>query len=183
MISLLAQDAGTNGYLFWGFLLVGITFGLLFLELFVPTGGLVGVLAGITAIASIVAFFRYDTTWGIVATLSYLVLGPIVVIYGFRVWLHSPLAKGMILGGTDPEIADADDASPMSTEHARQERLAQLRQLIGAEGVAVTPLRPVGTVKINGQRIDALAETSVIDSGTPVVVTDVYDNQIKVRPR
>lgn len=171
----------TEVYLLWGFILLGITIVLLSLELFVPSGGLIGMLAGVAAIGSIIAFFRYDTTWGVVAALSYLILGPIIGIFGFRLWLNSPLARNMILGGNDPNTLDADDDSAMSAEHARQERLAQLRQLIGAHGTAVTPLRPVGTVRINGQRIDAMAESGVIDSGSPIVVTDVYDNQIKVR--
>lgn len=181
---MLAQDVAPNsGLLMWAFILVGVTLVLLLLELFVPSGGLVGILAGVTAIASVVAFFKYDTTWGVVAMLAYVLLGPIVVTYGFKLWLHSPLAKRMILGGTDPEIAEAeDDVSPMSPEHAKQERHAQLRQLIGAHGQTITQLRPVGTIRINGRRLDAMAETGVIDAGTDVVVVEVYDNQIKVRP-
>ena len=57
----------------------------------------------------------------------------------------------------------------------------QLRELIGAEGRAITALRPVGVVKIGGERVDALSELGVIESGTDIVVTDVYDNQVKVR--
>ena len=49
----------------------------------------------------------------------------------------------------------------VAAEFARRERLAQLRELIGAEGKTVTALRPVGVVKIGGERIDALAETGV----------------------
>jgi hypothetical protein len=36
-------------------------------------------------------------------------------------------------------------------------------------------------VRVGGRRIDAMAESGVIPAHTPVVVTDVYDNQIKVR--
>lgn len=179
MIAQTAAASGDDAYLIWGLVLLCASMLLLFLELFVPSGGLIGILAGVAAIGSVVAFYQYDTTWGLVTTAVYLVLGPIIGIFGFKLWLNSPLAKGMILGGD--ELGDDDDDSPMSDAHARQERLAQLRQLIGAQGTTVTPLRPVGTVKINGQRIDAMAESGVIDSGTPVVVTDVYDNQIKVR--
>lgn len=187
MSLLLAQAAtstagGDDSYMLWGMVLLGATIVLLFLELFVPSGGLIAVLAGVTAIASIISFFKHDTTWGLVAAATYIILGPIIGIFGFRLWLNSPLAKRMILGGDEMSNGDAEDQSPMSDAHARQERLAQLRQLIGAQGAAVTPLRPVGVVKINGQRIDAMAESGVIDSGTLVVVTDVYDNQIKVRP-
>ncbi len=54
---------------------------------------------------------------------------------------------------------------------------------MGAEGTTVTDLRPVGFVTINGQRMDGMAESGVIEADTPVVVTDVYDNQVKVRVR
>ena len=183
---MLAQTAGSAGgdtdtFLLFGFILLGIAVFFLALELFVPSGGLIGMLAGVAAIASVVCFFRYDATWGFVSLGSYIILGPIVAVFAFRVWLNSPLAKRMILGGADEADSDPDTPSAMSPEHARQERLAQLRQLIGAQGVTITSLRPVGTVRINGQRIDAMAESGVIDSGTPIVVTDVYDNQIKVR--
>jgi membrane-bound ClpP family serine protease len=188
MMSLLAQMAtgaantGNEKFLVFGFALLGALILLIALELFVPSGGLIGMLAGVAAVGSIIAFFAYDTTWGVVALCSYLILGPIIGIFGFRLWLNSPLAKNMILGGPDSDGSESDDDSPMSAEHARQERLAQLRQMIGARGTTVTPLRPVGTVKINGQRIDAMAENGVIDAGMQVVVTEVYDNQIKVKP-
>jgi membrane-bound ClpP family serine protease len=182
---LLAQEAQASGTLvLLAFVLLGVSVILLALEMFVPSGGLIGVLAGIAGIGSIIFFFRYDTTWGVVASAVYLILGPIIGIFMFKLWLHSPVAKGMILGGREPGALEEDESAsdPMSAEHARRERLAQLRQLIGARGVAVTALRPVGTIRINGQRVDALAESGVIDAGTPIVVADVHDNQIKVRP-
>jgi hypothetical protein len=111
----------------------------------------------------------------------YIVLGPIVGVFGFKLWINSPLGRRMILGGDDPTLGDPDADPTGLAQRARLERLAQLKDLIGARGVSVTPLRPVGTVKIDGQRIDAMAESGVIDTGTPIVVTDVYDNQIKVR--
>jgi len=178
-IALTLAKAGDDKFLVWGLILLGISMLLLGLELFVPSGGMIGILAGVASIGSIVAFFQYDTTWGLVATGAYVILGPIIGVFGFKLWINSSMGRGMILGADDDSASDED--SPLSEEHARQERLAQLRQLIGAQGVAVTPPRPVGVVKINGQRLDALAETGVIDSGSPIVVTDVYDNQIKVR--
>jgi hypothetical protein len=181
-----APQAGESDlWILWAVVLLAAAVVLVILELFVPSGGLISVLAGVAAVGSIIAFFRYDTTWGLVATGMYVVLGPIAVIYGFKWWLNSPLGRRMILGGTldddplDPDAPPSPDA--MSAEHARRERQARLQQLIGARGVAVTLLRPVGTVKIEGQRLDAMAESGVIESGTPIVVTDVYDNQVKVR--
>ncbi len=175
--------ADKDSYLLWGFILVAASLGLLFLEMLVPSGGLLGLLCGVAAIGSVVAFFQYDTTFGLAAMLLYAVLGPILVWFVFRLWIHSPLARTMVLGGNPgPETGEEEDPV-RGSEQARRQRIEQLRQLVGAEGVSETALRPVGFVKINGQRLDALAEAGIIEAGTPVVVCDVYDNQVKVRPR
>jgi len=178
-----AQDPQANDiYLVWGFILLGVAIGLLVLELFVPSGGVIGVLCGIAAIGSVVSFFRFDTTFGVVAMIAYIVLGPIVIYFGFKMWVASPLGRRMILGANDEVVNEQGETIP-TAEIARRERLERLRQLIGAEGVTVTALRPVGTVRIAGQRLDALSESGIIEANTPVTVTEVYDNQIKVRPR
>lgn len=186
-IAILAQAAttgndGDSAYLLYGAVLVAATVLLLFAELMVPSGGLIGILAGICAIGSVICFFQYDTVAGAAAVGAYIIFGPIVVVAGFKFWLNSPLSKRFVLGDRKAFDGDEDAAEKMmASEHARTERLAALRDLIGEHGEAVTALRPVGTVKIAGRRIDALAELGVIESGTRIVVTDVYDNQIKVR--
>lgn len=177
-----AATGENDAALIWAVVLLAASIVLLALELFVPSGGLIGALATVAAVGSIVAFFRYDVTWGFVASGAYVVLGPIVITYGLKWWINSPMGKRMILsnpGEVDP--LDPDSPGSMSSERIRAERAAALRQLIGARGVAVTMLRPVGTVKIDGQRLDALAESGVIESGSVVVVTDIQDNQVKVR--
>lgn len=176
------QAAGNDAYMLWGFILLGVAVGLLFLEFLIPSGGLIGLLCGIAAIGSIVAFFMYDALWGVVALCGYLILGPIAIIFMFRMVMQSPLADRIVLGAReDPPNRTPEEASA-AAEVERQARVSQLRELIGAEGVTVTSLRPVGTVKIADRRVDGMAETGVIEAGTPVIVTDVYDNQIKVRP-
>ena len=173
------QDQGNEAYIIWAMVLMGAAIVLLALEFLVPSGGLIGILCGIAAIGSIVAFWKYDPLWGMISVPCYVLLAPIVGFFMFKFWLHSPVAKTMILGNS---VGDEDSEDPtMSSEHARHERFAELRELIGLQGVAITALRPVGTVRIEGRRIDARAETGVIEADTPVIVTDVYDNQIKVR--
>jgi membrane-bound ClpP family serine protease len=184
MTLLLAQavtESTNDNALLWGFILGGAALGILVLELLVPSGGLLGLLCGVAIIGSITAFFRYDTTFGFVSLLGYAILTPLVIIFGFKLWIQSPLARRLVLGGN---TGNADDeGAPDSAEQARLRRHAELRELIGAEGVAVTALRPIGVIKINGQRIDAMAESGIVEASTAIVVTDVYDNQIKVRPR
>jgi membrane-bound ClpP family serine protease len=53
--------------------------------------------------------------------------------------------------------------------------------LEGCTGTAETPLRPIGTVRVNGERRDALSELGVIEVGTIIVVVEDRDNQLKVR--
>jgi membrane-bound serine protease (ClpP class) len=53
--------------------------------------------------------------------------------------------------------------------------------MIGRQGEVITTLRPVGVVLIGGERIDALAESGVIEEGEMIEVVDAYDNQLKVR--
>jgi len=169
-----AADTSNEMYLLWGFVLLGIAIVLLFLEFLIPSGGLIAVLC---------VFYMYDKWWGIGAALAYVFLTPFILVFFFKLWLSSPIGKRMILGGSEEEThLDPEEAS-LASEQARQQRLAELKQLVGAEGVTETALRPVGTVRIDNQRVDAMAESGVIDADTPIVVTDVYDNQIKVRPR
>jgi membrane-bound serine protease (ClpP class) len=176
--------ADNDSYLLWGFILAAGALGILFLELLVPSGGLLGLLCGVAAIASIVSFFQYDTTFGVAALLLYAILTPVLLVFVFKLWIHSPLAKRMVLGGTtDQTLEDGEQDTLQASEKVRLKRIEELRQLVGAEGVTETALRPVGFVKINGQRLDAMAESGIVEANTPVVVTDVYDNQIKVRPR
>ncbi len=183
MSALIAQaTADQEVFLLWGFILGAAAVALLFLELIIPSGGVIGLLCGVAAVASVVAFFRYDLKFGVAALLLYLIMAPVLVWLLFRVWIHSPLARRMILGDGTAET-DEGEAAPDAAASTRQQRLVQLRELIGAEGIAETALRPVGFVKISGRRLEGLAELGMIEPGTPVIVTDVSDNQIRVRPR
>ncbi len=173
----------TDQFILAGFILAAAALGLLFIELLVPSGGLLGLLCGLAAIGSIVAFFKADPMFGLAAMLAYAILTPVLLIFVFKLWINSPLAKRLVLGGDTGQVPDDEENSQRADKETRLRRIDELRQLIGAEGVTITALRPVGFVKINGQRLDAMAETGTVEANTPVVVTDVYDNQIKVRPR
>tara|TARA_X000001036_G_scaffold179206_2_gene169688 strand:+ start:1869 stop:2426 length:558 start_codon:yes stop_codon:yes gene_type:complete len=181
MIELLAQNApiaGASSPIIWAFIFIGIALVLFFVELFVPSGGLLALVGALAVVASLVAFFMHDANTGLVATGIYIVFGPVLAWIAFKIWVASPLAKRMVLGGIVEE--DSDEAKQRSRTRTK-ERTAKLEQLIGNTGTAVTVLRPIGVVRINGERIDAMAETGSIDAGTDITVVAVYDNQIKVR--
>jgi membrane-bound serine protease (ClpP class) len=52
---------------------------------------------------------------------------------------------------------------------------------LNGTGVALTQLRPSGTAKINGQRVDVVTEGALIERGTAVKVVVVEGARIVVR--
>jgi membrane-bound ClpP family serine protease len=173
---------GDQIYLLWGFIGLAGAIAFVLLELFIPSGGLIGLLAAGSLILSIVSFFMYDSVVGVIALCAYVFIGPVVAFYGFKMWLGSGMAKRLVLGGDNRGgMSASSEEAAMASERARRERVEKLRALIGSEGVAATALRPVGTVVIEGERVDALAEEGVIEPDMPIVVIDAYDNQLKVR--
>jgi len=55
--------------------------------------------------------------------------------------------------------------------------------LLGAEGVAATTLRPAGTAEINGKRIDVVTDSEYIEHGKPIIVTAVEGMRVVVREK
>ncbi|ASI34779.1 MULTISPECIES: NfeD family protein [Exiguobacterium] len=54
-------------------------------------------------------------------------------------------------------------------------------QLNGKEGISLTPLRPAGTIEIDGNRIDAVTEGNFIGSGERIIVKEVTHGRVVVR--
>lgn len=163
-----------EAFLLWGFGLFAVAFILFLFEIFLPTGGLLGVLVAGFSIAGVVSFFRASTVWGLSSVAFLLVMTPIAIGFAFRVWPHTPIGKRLILGSLDTDDAEPRPLVPDPMEEIRH-------ALLGAVGVAMTDLRPVGTVRIEGERIEVLAEGGMIEAGQKVRITAVEGNQIKVR--
>lgn len=165
-----------NTLLMWGFGLMGAALGLVVIELFVPSGGIIAVTAFVVAISGIVAFFRYDTMWGVSSLAFTVVMAPVIVHYAFKIMPHTPVGRRLILGPRDDEEVQRQ---ALAEQQARDEEQA----LVGLTGVALTDLRPVGVAQIEGNRVEVLAEGGAISAGAPVRVTSVQGNQIKVRAK
>jgi len=54
-------------------------------------------------------------------------------------------------------------------------------ELSHATGVALTQLRPSGTAKIGGQRVDVVAESGLIERDTEIKVVAVEGMRVVVR--
>jgi membrane-bound ClpP family serine protease len=179
---LAATEGGGELGLLLGLVFAGVALFLFLLELFVPSGGLLGLLSAIGAIASVGAFFAYDPVWGVAALAGYAVLAPALVVFGVRVWARSPIGRRMILRATESTEAPPDGEDDLFAEGAPPPPRDPRLELVGAEGVTVTPLRPVGFVQIGARRLDAVAEFGVIEADCRVRVTEIRDNAVRVRP-
>lgn len=185
--------ANTDAYLVAAIVLGLVGLAILVIELFIPSGGLLAILCAVSFVGSVVAMYMWGTLAGTVLLFGYLASSLAAIPLFLKLWSKSPLVRkytlqdgpnvkvirGAARADVDPEDPDAEQAA---SDDARQRRLRDDHQYIGRQGVAETPLRPIGFVRIGDRRLDASAETGLIDAGTPVRVVAVVDGTLKVRP-
>jgi membrane-bound ClpP family serine protease len=155
----------------WAILLLVIGCVFIGLEVFIPSGGLISVLAAVAIITSIVIAFWESPTTGPVTGLIFsavtVVIVPTVIATAFKYWPRTRMGKAFL-----GELQTEKDVLP---EDPR-------RELIGRVGVARSKMLPSGAVEIDGQMIDAVSQGQAIEPGTYVVVAEVRANRVVVRP-
>ena len=114
-------------------------------------------------------FFRSSSTAGIAGIVIALVMIPTVLIIAYKMFPKTRFGKSVTL---TPPQREQGDAIPDTQE---------LKGLLNATGVVVTPLRPVGMVDFFGQRVECVAESGYVDKGKNVKVIDVESTQLTVR--
>lgn len=153
-------------------LLAGI--GILTAEVFIPSGGLLGVITFLTLVVSLVFAYRAWGTshpnifWSFCGVL--LVLVPTAIGTAFYFLPRTSFGKQVLLDG--PEI---ERVTPFAEE------TAHLHSLVGQFGRAITPLKPTGTISVNGERLQAMSEGMIIESGQTVEVLDVRGTNLVVK--
>lgn len=162
--------------LLWGLGLVALAVILLIVEIIVPSGGVIALTSGVVGIAGVVCLFMMQengTLWGISAALMLIIFFPA----SFAVWVK--VMPGTAIGRRMMGIPDEDESRvELDSERAR---LEELHALVGMTGTARSPLRPVGSIEIDGRVYQALAEGTAIERGQQVRVTQIVNAQIKVR--
>lgn len=150
----------------WAIILMLIGCALVVLEVFVPSGGILGMLSGIAILGSIIFAFRRDLTAGLTFVLISLVAVPTLLALAFRVWPHTPMGKAFL-----GELPNEDELKPVDTR----------RELVGRLGVAKTMMLPSGSVLVDGHWLDAVSQGDAIEPGMPIVVVEVRANRVVVR--
>jgi len=136
---------------------------LLFLETLLP-GLVAGIIGFICLVAAVVLGYQeYGYQTG-----TFLLAGVLVgLVAGVWCWLkffpESRMARKFISDRTVGELG------------------VDRPELLNADGEALTELRPSGTARINGERVDVVAETGLIERGTRVKVVAVEGVRVVVR--
>jgi len=138
-------------------------------EVFVPSGGLISVFAIGCLVGGMAIFFHYSVVAGWIGVGIAVVMIPVILVIAYRILPKTRFGKSVTL---NPPQREQGDAVPDT---------AQLKELLGAVGVVLTPLRPVGMCDLSGQRVECVAESGYVDKGNKVKVIDVESTQLTVR--
>lgn len=156
-----------------GLALIAAGLALFFVEVLIPSGGLITIFAFICAVVGVVFLFKHSVVWGLSGMLAVMVLGPMVFMFGLKVLPSTPIGRRMF-GDMPEELVETE-------KRAREDHARKLAVLVDRVGTAITPLRPIGTIEIDGERYEALAELGAVDRGDAVRVSAIVDGQVKVR--
>lgn len=155
----------------WTIILLSVGFLVVVLELFIPSAGMLGVLATILLVSGIIVAFFHSVYTGAIALLITVVSIPVLLAIMVNVWPHTPLGRRILLGKMDP-----NDVMPTN------EQYTQYKHLIGQLGIAKTKMLPSGIVLINDRKYDALSDGFAIETGQPIKVSAVKGTRIIVQP-
>jgi membrane-bound serine protease (ClpP class) len=130
-------------------------------EMFLP-GIILGTCGFLGCIAAIgLAFHQENTTLGTILILFGVVALPTLIIIWYKV-VSGPFAVKY----TEEGFTAAKESH---------------RDLVGAEGISLTPLRPAGTARIKDQRVDVVADGELIPPNSRIQVLRVDGNRVVVR--
>jgi membrane-bound serine protease (ClpP class) len=153
----------------WPLLLLAFGLLLLIAEVFIPSGGVIGVLALCCVVLSLWKAFDQSTALGLNFLLADLLLMPLAAWLALYLWPKTPFARRVFLEPPSPE--------DIEVSHSAQ----RLDHLVGQLGRALTPLRPSGLVDFDGRRLDALSEDGLIPPGALVQAVRTRSGQLVVR--
>ncbi|MED4585694.1 nodulation protein NfeD [Brevibacillus choshinensis] len=156
--------AGFANWLHIALFIIGIF--LMIMEIFLP-GGIVGAIGFISIVTGLV-MAAYDTQQGLASLGIAVVITVIITVLLVKRFGVKGLFNKFILG--DTQRNEEGYVAPKDQ-----------RDLLHKEGIALTPLRPAGMVKVDGKRVDAVSMGGFVAAGTPIVVIQVEGTRVVVQ--
>jgi len=140
-------------------------------EMFVPSAGVLAVMATVLVISGIVMAFIDSPQAGAVVLLATVMAIPGLLMLLVKIWPSTPIGRRILLRAPEGKDVLPNEAETLA-----------LKELVGQRGVALTAMLPSGIVRINGQSHDAVCEGFSVDPGEGVKVVAVRFNRIYVQP-
>ena len=135
-------------------------------EIILPSGGVLTILAlGCFGYSLYSVFTNVSVSVGMMFVAADVVILPIVLIAGLKLLAYSPVALRKSLKKTDGVTSQSE----------------KLGGYMGKTGTTVTNLRPAGTARIDGRRVDVVSRGEFIEKDKPVIVIAVEGNRVVVR--
>jgi len=153
----------------WTFLFLCLAFVVAVLEVFLPSGGIFGVLAVGLLITSIVFAFQVSVVFGSLYTFFVCLLVPVFLWYALRMWPKTWIGRQILLAPeNDPALCP-------------NEELQTLKQLVGKQGLAKSKMLLGGLIEIEGNRYSAVSDAEPIEAGEPISVVRIEGTSVIVR--
>jgi membrane-bound ClpP family serine protease len=145
-------------------ILIGLL--LIFLEIFlIPGTTLFGVVGGIALLIGVVMVYSYyGSKWGNITLLASSLSVAISVVLGFKVIQSNKLAMKAEIDGRVNELENAEELQ------------------IGARGITVTELRPIGKAVFAHKKLEVSSTGDYIHRETEVEIIQISGNKIIVQP-
>lgn len=138
---------------------------LVFAEIYVP-GAVLGTLGALCLIGAVGAsYYEYGFGVGSFMLVAISIIALASVALGLKIFPHTPLGRQLQLSSSLDSPGDHPDFRP----------------LIGKSGQALTSLRPSGTARIDGQRVDVVSQGGLIEKGSPITVVHTEGARVVVR--
>jgi len=135
-------------------------------EFVLPSAGILTIAAlGLFGYSLFLVFSTVSLTAGFTFLVIDIFLIPVLLILGVKILAASPATLKSSL-----KSKEGGSVQPLS-----------LIELKGAEGIALTDLRPAGTAMLNGKKYDVISKGVYIDKNSRITVSAVDSNRIVVK--
>jgi len=138
---------------------------IVFAEIFIPSGGILAIIAmGLFGYSLFLLFSGVSITAGSLTLGLDLIIVPIIFLWGFKRLGQSKVALQTQLSKDQGVVSQSKD----------------MDALVGLKGIAISSLRPSGCAEINDLRVDVVSQGEYIENGTRIEVVAATGNQVIV---
>ncbi|HEX4130037.1 MAG TPA: NfeD family protein [Pirellulales bacterium] len=155
----------------WAVILLFAGLTLSVIELFLPSGGMIGLMSIVALIGSVWMGFQHGSWTGLGFIAAIIVAVPGILGVAVRLWPRTPMGRRLLL-----EVPTSDDVLPDNDVRRT------LKSLVGKSGIAKTLMMSSGAVQVGDQVIDAVSEGVAIAPGQHVRIVEVHGSRVVVRP-